>query len=439
MKDRWSTLNFGLLLVLVLIIVPFVVSQKEKDGSIKVVSEVNNGGTLAAPSIAQCGNHLILPQEQMQDQYTTANSSITSDVVRTLAMGTQYLILGHANGKGVDIFTGTGWLHCITTAHVNSIVQDNQGRIWVGTDGEGVSMFNGVWHNYTSPLDPRIYNIVLFDNDVYATTWEGVWKFEKESWTQVFSMNFGNIRQQHIHAMAALPVGDFFFGSIQNGGTWVKRIVGDVYQFIALTTQEQNQVSYVKPVLGSNNLRRIAVNPYHTNEVWFVSDAGDATTSPGLVKYDYNTDSWSQFLLPDNRGQDIAFGPFGEPIVATTGGTFDLKNYLVSNAEPQWNTIASDPSYTVVTGCQGCTFHENDVFIGTNGNGLRQLKIQMNINSSGAATTGNAHPDESKKFKLIGLILIGILDLLILLYRFRNSIFRFSKRKNGESNQTKFF
>ena len=310
------------------------------------------------------------PQAQQQTSYTTQNSAISGNGIRSLYMNVNFILIGHTGDKaGVDLYTGTTWYHCLSTVIVNDSKVDWAGRLWVATDGQGVwEYYDGSWRQFQSPdIDSRTYHITLdwANQKVFASTWEGVWLFNdgNGTWSQDYVIG-KNIFQQHIDAFA-IGSGCMFFGSIIDGGTMSCNNIWN-----PLSTPKMNLASAILK-LGGDNIRDIEFQDLNQQYVWFISDGGKPVTV-----YDIVDNQWATYSLPndlDNRGQNIDFDRYGRPWLATYGGVF----YNTSSngmALGQWIQITSLPSYSIALGCEGCAFSDTYV-IGTQTSGLLVGKI----------------------------------------------------------------
>ncbi|MCF8295938.1 MAG: T9SS type A sorting domain-containing protein [Saprospiraceae bacterium] len=77
---------------------------------------------------------------------------------------------------------------------VLSVMADNQGNLWFGTNGSGVSKFTGTtWTTYTTSqgLGSNIVNAILQDNqnNIWFATENGVTKFTGSTWTTYTTSN----------------------------------------------------------------------------------------------------------------------------------------------------------------------------------------------------------------------------------------------------------
>lgn len=104
-----------------------------------------------------------------------------------------------------------------------AIAEDYQGRIWVGTQSHGVSVWNGrAWHNYdvdSGPLGERVFKIVVspFDQSVWIATNRGIsiYDTQKNSWR--YQGRFTGLPSDQIQALAFASDGTVFVGTQCDG------------------------------------------------------------------------------------------------------------------------------------------------------------------------------------------------------------------------------
>lgn len=313
-------------------------------------------------------------QDLLVREYAPDNSRIASTGVRSLTVGKTGVWLGYAGGVGVGHFDGKSWRLCVQTPHVNTIVLDDKGRPWVGTDAplvgnppkaeKSLMHFNGwAWEDKTRTGDKlnipdyRVYGLTWKDGNLYVATWSGIGRFDGSSWTELFSVRTDTfINSDHIHAIAFANK-DTWLGTINRG---VIRIgIDNVAQVFNLSTVH---------AIGGDNIRKITVSP-DGNQVWFAADPGDLTV------FDYTVNGWRHYAIPGGKKvNDVQFDPIGRPCVATTdevtGGVHCLDNGA-------WKNLLQNPTptYAIAFGCNGCIFGPEEFFAGTVKSGLVRGKV----------------------------------------------------------------
>ncbi len=320
-----------------------------------------------------CGETATIRQEKPEATHTTGNSGLKATSIRTLTMGKNGLWIGYATGidpKGVGVshFDGKLWRFCGQMPHVNAIALDAQGNPWVGTDAplvgtpptlqKSLMHFDGkTWVDHTQNLpDYRVYGLTFHDSKLYIATWSGVAVFDGSQWSVPYS-RAKNLFDEHIHAIA-FHGDDTFFGSIEHGGTWLHNgvyIPLENYQFTSASALHE---------LGGDKIRRITISP-SGDQVWFAIDGGDVTM------YNYTTNKWTRFPVPDNRVNDVEFDYLARPWIATTGGVFYFDH-------ESWVAVDKRPAYAVTFGCDGCPLPREQYFIGTISDGLAHGNVPSN-------------------------------------------------------------
>lgn len=128
-------------------------------------------------------------------QYRAERYGLVNDFVRAMAFDRDgQLWLGTAGG--VSRYAGSIWrlqqAEAVAGQRINATVTDNQGRIWVGTEANGVAMWDGAgWQHFTKTdglPDDRVITLFFDGNDrLWVSTSKGVgyrtadgrWQFEQ--------------------------------------------------------------------------------------------------------------------------------------------------------------------------------------------------------------------------------------------------------------------
>lgn len=220
--------------------------------------------------------------------------------------------------------------------NINAILTDASGRVWVGTEKNGLAAFDGKeWQHYTTDNglpSNEIYGLTLDDdNNLWVSTWEGVAKFDGQAWTVPYTVQNDTLYNNHVHNVLFDGQGNIWVGHIEKGisrynqadGAWehitaspdglsgdkvrglvLQKAAGDAPESIWIATQDGGVSQYQDGVwtkhstangLPSDRVRAVAVDKF--NRVW-------AATAEGVSYWDAN--QWVPYNHLDTFS--IAFG-----------------------------------------------------------------------------------------------------------------------------------
>lgn len=313
----------------------------------------------------RCGDlsAMSLPMEEPKNgEFLTVNSSntggIISDRIRTVTLSHGIILMGFfedtQRGYTVATYDGKTVQPCgykqgvLPHGQVNAIAVDDQDRAWIGTDGQGIFVFDNTWHAITRTAsvdlsDNRIYDLVPQPGGMIAATWEGISSYadftgkfnSRPDWQEP------NTGPYHVHSF--LTVSHYLLMGTINGGL----VVGN---FSPSGPTEWKHFTSDDSEMPSDNVRDLSLDPANAN-VWVAMDGG-------LIVYDPAEDSWQRQLPPNNRVMAVGFDMYKRPWIATLGGVYYMDG-------DQWRHYYSD--YPTL----GLAFSANNyVVIATDGNGV---------------------------------------------------------------------
>ena len=250
---------------------------------------------------------------------------------------------------------------------INDITSDNQGRVWIATDGQGVFMFDGhVWHNFTvennTLPDNRTYTIVedkKKPGNILVGTWEGIAKFDGQIWSVPYSVSNKTLFSNHVHTIAFSQSGDIWIGHIESG---ISKFDNSKGKWIYLTKEDGGVVG--------NQVRSIIIQEAQNKEVvWIATLDGGISRYQGHVQTIYNTGHG----LPSNSVKSLAIDKYGRVWAATNlGVVFSMGLSWISYHEFPANDIAFGPS------CTNCPIDDDHIWTATENNGLTHSRVPLN-------------------------------------------------------------
>ena len=312
--------------------------------------------------------------------FNTENTpnGILNNNIRSVAVAPHGILLGYHNLGSTNVGGLTYlefderkwfWANCneanITEGLlVNSIAVDQQERIWVGTDGGGVLLFDGTdWTTYTAENSNLPQNAVFGlsiddDNTIWAATWGGIARFDGAEWTAVYNTE---------DELTKNPAHNIAFDSTNN--IWIGHVLHGVTQFDAANG---TWILYQEGegTIGGNNVRGIVVREEtdtSPESVWFATDGG------GVTKYEEG--NWTVYGvkdgLPSEEVRTVALDIHGRIWVGTVEGAsyFDGAN---------WHTYHSLSTLSIafLPGCDEPTSCPDDhVWTATEENGLTHSRL----------------------------------------------------------------
>jgi len=253
-----------------------------------------------------------------------------------------------ADGGGVSIFDGKNWDNLTPNegltenCHVSCMLQDDNGTFWFGTRGNGISRFNkDNWKTYTQKdgLINNVVNEIMQDRDgkIWVGTDGGVSKFDGNDWYTYTEKD--GLADNDVMSIIQNRQGIFWFGTFGGG---VTRFDG------------RNWVTFTqKDGLASNNVTEIIQD--REGALWFGTDSGVSrfdgkgwvtfTEEDGLVSNNVIS------ILEDREGI-IWFGTWGGV------SRFDRKSFMTYTrqdglAQNSVRAIIQDKSGAVWFGTEG--------------------------------------------------------------------------------------
>ena len=141
----------------------------------------------------------------------------------------------------------------IADDNIYALTVDHQNRVWAGTAGHGVSVYNGLgWRNYgvlKAPIGERIFDIVVCpkDGDVWIASNIGLTRYSvaKNTWTTLYPT--ATLPFNHLQALAFSATGTLFAGT-QTDGLLIARPVKTIG---SQTTNGQIEYSKWRRVVSS--------------------------------------------------------------------------------------------------------------------------------------------------------------------------------------------
>lgn len=226
--------------------------------------------------------------------------------------------LWFGSSEGLFARKGNVWIQYtvdqgLTSNIVNSLIEDNEGNLWIGTDGGGVCSFNGESFTHFAEKDGLLSNNVLSGfKDRYGNLWfgtnRGICKYDGNSFRQ-FTTDQG-LSNNVITTIVEDSYGILWFGTENHGVN-----IYDGNTFTHLTQKEG---------LSSNEIRWIMKD--HSNSLWFGTRLG------GLMKFHGGSFTYfTQFesishspvaAITEDRSGNIWFGLLGQGLVKYDGESF---------------------------------------------------------------------------------------------------------------------
>lgn len=253
------------------------------------------------------------------------------------------------------------------TTDVNALAVDQDGRLWVGTEKNGISMFDGQnWRRFTRadglPGD-WIYDLYVDqDNRVYASTWDGIGLYENGQWKTLYQVGNHTIFDNRVHAVRIDSGGNIWVGQIESGLSVYWKAT-DSWQHL---TRESGDIH-------GNQARAITVQPAvdgRHEAVWIAFSDG------GLERY--SGGEWTHFGqaegLPSDDAKDVEVDSLGRVWVATTGGVsyYDGARWIVYDT---LDTLSI--AFGVDCPDKSCSIDADNVFTGTNSMGLTHSRLPL--------------------------------------------------------------
>jgi sugar lactone lactonase YvrE len=236
-------------------------------------------------------------------QYST-DHGLAYDHILAVAVSPDGVAWFGTDGYGLSLFDGQNWTTYTTRDGladdtVKSLAVAPDGTMWIGTFGMGVSRFDGQnWTTYTDRDGLPPYNNILSlavapDGSVWAGASEGVSHFDGQKWTSYTTQD--GLAQKTVNAIAVAPDGTVWAGT--NGG--VSRFDGQ--QWTTYTTGDG---------LIADKVQSIAVAS--DGSVWFgTTDGASHFDGQTWTSYPESDDGLAHKLVPsivEDRDGVLWFG-----------------------------------------------------------------------------------------------------------------------------------
>lgn len=371
-----------------------VIAEARLEGSRSAVGRgadalrATNPAAVGAPSadpMVACGesgrtpatdaNRFLRPQGVSAFTVENTGGSVLNNKVRELTIDRRGIWIGYFgtdsnHSSGVGYFDRKTWATCggadgPSGQNINGVAVDRQGWLWVATESAGVYVFDGQrWRAYRVrdglPSD-QIYTVVVDEKDnVWVGTWEGVARFDRTSWSTIYTAENGTLMNDRVHAIAFDAAGNTWIGYIRQGG--VSR------------RDAEGKWTHYPPGPGGpggQEMRKVVVRRGGATvpeSVWFASADG------GVSRFEQGR--WTVFRVQDGLLTDdvrsLATDRYNRVWAATANG-------VVYFDGTRWNTYDTLDTQSIAFGptCSGCPYDDDHVWTGTTASGLTQSRIPL--------------------------------------------------------------
>ncbi|MBN8581047.1 MAG: hypothetical protein J0L96_10275 [Anaerolineae bacterium] len=303
---------------------------------------------------------------------------ILSNAVRALAIDQTGLWIGYFNSDKSLLgnighydkksFAICGISNIVEAQNINTIAISPSGKIWVGTEKNGVLLFDGQkWNRYTTldglPSDEIFALTVDSQDNLWVGTWEGVAKFDGVNWSVPYQVQNDTIYNNHISSIEFDSQQNIWIGHIRDGVSEYRQVDS---KWIYYTTLTENG-------LAGDQIRDIMIRPKSEGQlesVWF------ATADGGISRFEQG--NWTTYRtedgLPSNDVSALTLDRYNRIWAATAKGVayFDDKIWKIYHTLPA-TTIAIGSRCTDAS----CLFDEDHVWTGTLEMGLTHSRIPL--------------------------------------------------------------
>jgi len=324
----------------------------------------------AANTTSVCGETEQIPvdlgvprfvRSQGLSEFTVENTpGLLTNTIRSLAIDRTGLWMGYFDMDGVAHFDKKSLLNCglskiMGGQNINVLAISHSGKLWVGTEKNGVASFDGTeWHVYTKQdglPSNEIFSLTIDDQDnLWVGTWEGVAKFNGTSWSVPYQAQNDTIFNNHIAAVVFDSENKIWVAHLSDGVSEYQRKDG---KWISYTTQDG---------LAGNEMRAIIVRPksgQQPESIWIASANG------GVSRLEQG--KWTVYRiedgLPSNNVNDLALDRYNRIWVATDKGV----SYFDDKIWKRYDSLATS-SIAIGSSCPAddpCPFDDDQVLTST--------------------------------------------------------------------------
>ena len=321
------------------------------------------------------GSFFLSAQTYNWQNYSTSNSPLPNNTIRTLLKGT-----------GNDLWIGTDWGLChfennqwsiynqenspLSDNNVRTLCLDQSNHLWIGTTSQGIFVFDGVnWTQYAmfnSGLPSNFIRTIATDHQghMWIGTVEGLVRFDGTEWT-VWTIDNAGFFTNNISSIAVDANDTKIIGTI-NGGL----LFYDNSSFEHLTLLEHG--------LPDNSTIDIAFD--ENGRPWYASPSGglyfDSGDNDWVIYDEYNSP------LTSNSLSAIVLDNYNNFFVGTT--EWGLVRFKPPNSWVIYNTSNSSLVDDQILSLE--MTNDGDIWVGTKIGGLHRLR---DINSGFSSLKDN--------------------------------------------------
>ncbi len=310
-------------------------------------------GIAPADGSAHPAKYLLKSEDQGETWETLLESDDWLDIHHVDESGKAYisrdsdLLVLENNSLDVYRFTDVG----PELNYTNHIVVDEENRVWVATDGRGLSMFDGSqWQNWQPETredmrDDAIRGLAVGNGKVYAgafgsaasgglmiydvaqDTWENQWPESSGACPaedEIIDENDNNWERENTHACEMTTIGNLSGGGV--GGIGVNEENDTVYLATAvgmLDTLEGNKWSHY-PMSSTGNGFAVLIGTYDA----LVEPSGNVLVASDAGIHSFENDTWKTRLEQQIAGpvRSVALDDDGNLWAAANGGLVFIDN-----------------------------------------------------------------------------------------------------------------
>jgi ligand-binding sensor domain-containing protein len=230
-------------------------------------------------------------------------SSVLDFPVRAILKDTNGHLWFGTDGGGITVYQGEmGWRrfqapdHGLVDNHVRTLMHDRQGSIWVGTL-RGISIYeDSRWRDFEMPSQLTGFPVMAILEDIRGNYWlgtegGGVGKCDGSTW-QVFTSDNG-LAEDVVWSIAEDDIGHLWFGTASSG---VSRYSGREW------TTFTDVSGYTMAPLDRIYDSVYSILEDRRGDLWFTTHGG------GVTRYDGR--NWTTFTTANGLGDDWVFDIF---------------------------------------------------------------------------------------------------------------------------------